>query len=376
MQDDTLRYIEHLQRKLSTPGMEPMYDHARFRRIMLEDDGQREARRAASLSLGEHLSDEVFEQYARGIREFVPKTAYDTFTSNAIFAPIVSEVEQALHDMGRKLAHPVRMLTSPDASPSPASQPSTDEHYLFIGEGTSRFCNYWGKVFSQCLADASFDAQGRRIAADDMKPFFEKHPSIAANAIELALHYAFFGNLLHYGVLQQSPEHFGFRMELVHAMEVFIVGHEYGHFLLQEYRDALPDQPDEDVRHADEHWCDGVGLEVCRHWGARAGSWFAFSGAAPLIFFRATSMCENARSRLNADSARLDMNDSHPPTALRLEFLRGLIPTRIHPDQTDSVTGYCGEVEVVGDALEQVVAGAIRLAGGDNPVDEEPGAQV
>ena len=47
-------------------------------------------------------------------------------------------------------------------------------------------------------------------------------------------------------------------MELLTAMEVFAIGHEYGHFFLEEGTGHIGDVPEDERSTAEEHFADAI----------------------------------------------------------------------------------------------------------------------
>lgn len=178
------------------------------------------------------------------------------------------------------LTRPVHLVTSTDLSPSPVARPSAHEHLLFVGPGTLLCCNYWSKVYSSALAEvAKFATSQSKTSIDPIlaEGGFKAWPWPIFAASKLVLYYAYAGTLVGFGPLEQSEQHGAFRMELLKAMEVFIIGHEYAHFIWEERLGHLSTE----VAPEEERSADLLAFSICRWFGVKANSWeprrFSFS---------------------------------------------------------------------------------------------------
>ncbi|MBK8258519.1 MAG: hypothetical protein IPK82_38400 [Polyangiaceae bacterium] len=363
---ETRRYLEHFQRKLLRPDFDKWVEHKDFV-VRMTGEAGRTMRQRFGPNFSPY-SDALIREYEKELSDFVPATSYDTATSHLIFGDIMDQVQRSLQDMQRPLQRPVRLATSTDANPSPASVPSQEEHLLFIGEGTSFFCNYWAKFLSHCLTEGALSSDGPAITAPDMDKFFHERGDLTTIFVELLLHYAFFGHLFGFGVLIQPAHSLRFRLELLRAMEVFVVGHEFGHFYLEENPRSLdPADPLRQMR-LEEHFCDQFGFIVCRYFGTRTDSWFAFSGAAPLMFLSALRLCENARAHL---STRTAPKDTHPPVDDRIGRILYTALNDTHADNLLAVRGYLEEVGAMWEAMERIARDIFELAGAQSGESHE-----
>jgi hypothetical protein len=145
-------------------------------------------------------------------------------------------------------------------------------------------------------------------------------------------------------------------MELVDAMEIFAIGHEYGHFVLEEGTGQIGDVPEEQRKHEEEHFADAIGYLLCRAYGVRHKNWPAFCGAATLLFFRSIELCESVRAQVaDEDVSAPSASDSHPPTSDRIRRICELAELHTASDQRPAVAGYLAETALICDALQDAV---------------------
>jgi phage baseplate assembly protein W len=90
LDDELQRYIEYLQRILSTPGFERAHDTTSFRAWVENNRPQLEA--IAQLSGGSSATADEMEM---ALALYEPRSQFDSFTAEAIFGPILATVLSA-----------------------------------------------------------------------------------------------------------------------------------------------------------------------------------------------------------------------------------------------------------------------------------------
>ncbi len=119
LDDELQRYIEYLQRILSTPtpGFERMHDTTSFRAWVENNRPQLEA--IAQLSGGSSATADEMEM---ALALYEPRSQFDSFTAEAIFGPILATVLSAAAQQGLAPRRPILFANSTDASASAASR--------------------------------------------------------------------------------------------------------------------------------------------------------------------------------------------------------------------------------------------------------------
>jgi hypothetical protein len=135
--EELQRYIEYLQKSLLSPGSEPAHDTAGFRQWVATNRHRLES--ITQLSGG---TAEAVDELERELARYAPRSVFDSFTASAIFGPILRRVLAAASGANLAPRRPIRFANSTDVSVSAAARPSSGEHLLFAGVGTSAFCNY------------------------------------------------------------------------------------------------------------------------------------------------------------------------------------------------------------------------------------------
>lgn len=245
------------------------------------------------------------------------QTAYDSVFAHAIFTPLLSKALAASARLGYPIRRPIVLANAPSVEPTPAGVPSTDCHMLFIGQGTSSFCNYWAKIFSAAIYKAgTVPAQDRCetsiIAAIRSDP-------VMLQALKLVLKYARSESLMGFGELKQEPHLAPFRLLLVAAMETFIIGHELGHFFLHEQYPELNGVPPNHTLLDVELLCDAIGFAICSAVGDTEENEVSRHLIGPLLLLYALKLSEDAKGILL--DLKPQASDTHPGLTERIQGL-------------------------------------------------------
>ncbi len=305
------RYIEYFQRQLVREGSDDFWKGQRewfersrssiaeqFRSLSKQPDGKSAV-----------LADSILAHQDQG--------EYDNFFAKQIFEPLVTTAIEICKEGGFPLRNPVRFVNSPALEPSPAALPSSTEHLLFAGQGTFAFCNYWSKIFSSAMAEVGTLSEADRKSPEALIAKL-RQGNVLVDAARLSLHYACADSLLGFGRLEQAKDLLGFRVLLLNAMEIFVVGHEIGHFMSHESHPNTNGIPPGMDSKSHELECDAVGLAISTQYGVRENNAFAFQLIGPLVLFYALHTCEQVRAAL-IDEVR-PASDSHPSHEERFRF--------------------------------------------------------
>jgi hypothetical protein len=317
-----------------------------------------ELREAARVTLGEESSGHE-DHFAKTISNFSPRTKYDLPTTEAIFRPLFDDLVECANTIGLLSIREVELVTSTSISPTPLALPTSATHQLFVGPGTSAFCNYWAKVYTAIVKAIGAHGSGpRRVTSSvDLKNYLSHDPSGLLLAMRLSIYYAATGTLLGFGTVVQPSEYTTYRLELLRAMEVFALAHEYSHFLLHERRLQVADEEGNESNLGLEFFCDAIGLQLSREWGSKNNSWIAFTGAGGIAFFRAFDTTVNCATQLaecapgansnRSRSQRMQPQDSHPSPRERALTLMKWAVEKTVKDQREAVESFLAEFDLI-----------------------------
>jgi hypothetical protein len=303
------RYVRYLQRQLAREGSESYLDGHQ------EWFAKNRSRIATKLLT---KNSEVGGKLARTILSDENEDKYDDVLARQIFQPLLKIALDICGEAGLGPRQPVTFMNSPGVEPSPASVPSSQEHVMFIGRGTSSFCNYWSKVFSTALAEVGdlSDDEWQSPAAIIAKL---RQGQVLVDASRLAVRYALTGSVLSSGPMPQAENLLIGRTLLLNSMEMFVIGHELGHFISHEeypLTDGIaPGSGPKDL----ERSCDFFGFTICTGYGVREGNAFSFQLLGPSLLFYALMISESAVALLSGQSSHV--SDSHPSNEQRLGFV-------------------------------------------------------
>lgn len=339
-----------------TAGYEAGFDPQRMK-SWYEKNGSRIAEivRTASVQGEEHVA-----QYIQAFQAFEPATAYDDPHTKLIFEPLLNRIKKASDEVGRFPVRPVQLATSTDASPTPNALPTGGNHQLFIGAGTAHFCNYWAKAIAATACNLPRGRNGQRPPRrKDLEAAFKRDPSGLNLATKLLLIYSETGSVIGLGAVAEPERYLGLRLDLLGAMELFIVGHEYGHFIAHEHApdESQPNSIDEIQRL--EFICDQIGVILSRHALHRdSRGWLGYCGAGAMSFFRAIEASERAREwRHPMANPALS---GHPVAETRIKLIKEVVRTDTAFDQAKAVIGTMNFYDVLARELGRFAFDILR----------------
>jgi hypothetical protein len=370
--DDTVRYREALQESLLTEGWEEAFDYNRLREWV--QNNRERLRAMARDTLGEAAVGHE-NHFANNVESYSPERNYDLPMTEAVFRPIFDALVKSACAIGLRPVREVELVTSTSISPTPLARPTTGTHQLFVGLGTSTFCNYWAKAYTAIVkAIAGIGSPYEGVTSpEDLRERLSQDPRGIILAARLSLYYAVTSTLIGFGEVEQPPDYVAYRRELLNAMEVFALSHEYSHFLADERQLTFIDKFGEPSNSGLEFFCDVMGLQISRNWGSQNDNWLAFSGVGGLAFFRAVDTCEACTSILadirpralafgQTRAYRDAGQDTHPPINERASnLIRRSIETTCD-EQKRQVESFLTEYDLICTTISTYVSDILSEA--------------
>lgn len=347
MDDEFRRYIEFLQRNLLTSGFEKAHDTAAFRRWVANNRRQLDV--IAPHSGG---TAETVDEMERALAQYAPESVFDSFTAEGVSGPILARVLSAASDNGLAPLRDILFANSTDVSPSAAARPSSAEHLIFAGVGTFAFCNYWAKIIAGIAHTFHMKFGRTAMTAASLREVFSSETPLIVEAVRLALYCKYLGSAVGYGQMKGAVATAAFRLELLGAMETFVVGHEVGHCYFEERR-----ADKESFSEYEESACDLYSLTVSRASGNRHNSWIAFNGAGAYLFLRVAAICSPIRTRESGWNP-----STHPASKVRAEAVREASIEATEEDQRPAVSAYLRDFQELCDEIESAVAAVLDSA--------------
>lgn len=341
MPDDD-RYVQYLQEQLlSDDHWRPVLDRLRVQ---------------PPPSIPAQVRDVGLREMLQRWSSFEPSTRYDLPATHAIFQPILDDVAVAAATIGVLPVANTRLATSTEMAAGPISRPGTGGHLLFVGPGTSAFCNYWAKVIAWHL-DSLAQAIGHRPIAGraETRVALRLDARPLEFALKLALRYARDASVVGFGTIDLPETANGVRNELLTGMETFALAHEYSHFVAEE---RLPELSGRDL----EVFCDRLGLQLARNAPSQQANWSNFVGAGAIAFFAASKFCLEVEA-IGFGRPAIS-RDSHPLLPDRIASVVKSVAQTTSPDQLANVNAYVDDfVAVLDNFFEEGLEIARALIG-------------
>lgn len=359
--DNLSRYIEHMQRQMLPEGLDAIFCASNW--------ADWTSRNLARLSNLAHTSDPVEREslvsaLERQASAFRPLTSLELPNTEAVFGPLFRDLSQQASKLGIGLSRDVRIATSTAIDTSPRALPSQGEHILFIGLGTSSFCNYWAKAYAAIVKAISSRGTLTRVSSsEELERALKQHPSGLLLACRLALHYATFGSVIGFGEVVQPQDYFPYRMQLLVAMESFAVAHEFAHFAAEERLPHLTGQLDIEDTHRLEYFCDSLGITLSRNCDSATDNWLAFTGTGAIVLLRAIQLSESFRQRLQRVATNeLADPSTHPTVEDRVACLKSRIVSSTADDQRQHVVDWLDEYDFIAKSLNAMALRTLEVA--------------
>lgn len=337
------RYVQYLQRQIMTPGTEEWFQHERFKNAAL-------ARPELLESVPAESGKEAREAFLQFLEGFEPSGEYDAAPAAAIFQPLMDELLRAAERVKMLPKRPITLAASTAIEVSPFTRSSEGVHIILVGPGTFAFCNYWAKIFSALPFGTPARDSGGSV------PLCVE---AVRDAARLTLYYAITGTVLGFGVLEAHPQTPLHRHEYLRAMELFVLGHEFGHCVMEDADERYRGQLTPEVLHELEIWCDRIGTSLTR-FACEDDSWSGFCGAGAILMLFAHDLCATARKTRSAE--REPESHSHPPFEARLSAIRTQVLTTTPDDQREGVTSYVDDLIAICSGLRETVGGIVQAA--------------
>jgi|GEM_PF-7067116 len=328
MNSDFTRYKEYLQRMLLTQ------DWQRF---------VEESNRAGSESFSEYLAK--YTQHGINVAGLAERlasdrdaqshdTSFDQVDLSEIFYPLLRKIEKAARSIGLTLNRAVELATSTEGLPSPVARNVAGRHVIFVGAGTGKFANGFAGAYTDTAHHLWLAGHERVPPPQALWGLCLKTPGIMSYALMLARHYAQHGSIVTAPMLPVYEKfHIAHRSLIIDAMELFVLGHEYGHCLAEEKIETTSSALSEFESRDLEFSCDQVGLKISRAASAEPVNMFAYSGTGAALFLRAIQLCEAVRQIYLTGKPEEVSSSSHPSVTERLIAIRRSIDQTTPPDE-------------------------------------------
>ncbi len=297
----------------------------------------------------------TIEAYEARYGAFVPPTPYEDPNLYAILLEMSDDIEAALK--AQHLPTPVRLilgtLPANTLEASSFALPSTHEHIVLFESGLFDFAFRMSRIAA--LAFPSIDpATGWFASEVDIARDVGKHPEILDQFQALLHAYLVEGDPRRAKVPAIGDPHVMTAAILLRSLELFVLGHEYGH-IVASHADHMGPNPSADatIRYDwdDEYGADSVGVSLMTSvmgdfplafWGAV--HWFACKE----VFDRCRSVVATGMVEPPAATA------THPPNLERSRQLRIVVRELRPGPETEQAIALAGQLDSFWSRLWQI----------------------
>ncbi|MBS1721920.1 MAG: hypothetical protein JSS66_02815 [Armatimonadetes bacterium] len=222
--------------------------------------------------------------------------------------------------------------------------PNTSQAIVLIEDGLFGFANLLAKAVSKAFPLKQSDGEGVHFSTDptDLARQVETNPEIFERFIDVLLAYVIVGHP--HAAKPYLPErNYSLLSDGVRdAMELFIVGHEYAHFILGhlesntddggQFGDVGPEERELLLNWQAEFMADARGLEFMLDAMLHRGYDLALSYWGADYFFSCISIVERAVSIIRTGEVSTMVSSTHPPSEMRRESLRQIMKNSVPPE--------------------------------------------
>lgn len=336
------RYLNYLQKQLIQENSEPVLEEKKQWFIQFRKDY------LSALKNNKIKSHNQIRLIEENLISHQDKTENDCFFASNIFGPLLDDLLILFKEAEIAPKNPVEFANSPSLSPSPTVYPSEGTHYLFAGEGTFCYCNYWAKIFSSLL-DKISSKPSSILSKEQLNKDLAGLPTVK-RAKELSVYFSIYGSLIGFGKVKQEENNLGVRVLLLQAMEAFVISHEIAHFSMHEIYPETGGVAEDESEKDLESNCDTLGLAISTAYGNKKENPYAFQFLGALVFFYSLKISYAVKEVIFG--CKPEKSDSHPTLDERIDSVF-LFASEV--SQQSLLITNMNEIKIIAEVLENLV---------------------
>lgn len=220
--------------------------------------------------------------------------------------------------------------------------PCSDRSFLLFDSQVFLYCYLFSKVFAACVPIHNGEEDHYAFELDAVKRNLEDHDEVAFHLHDILNAYSILKKPM-FATPYAPPEKCRSLLSAIYnGMELFLVGHEFGHVYRGHLNNLMPIQALKTVEvyassreHAQEYEADYVGLVLALLALRRDGFEVPIAYASIEMFFTALELSERFSCFTDDDSDDKFLavsSNSHPSVAERKAFLRKMLPLIVQPE--------------------------------------------
>lgn len=332
---------------------------------------QQAAHVVARSYLGPDASSEVTTDFAIGMVRHLQKhaaqlsTRYEDPRIHGLLSSYQERIESAARNLGMEPVPPVYVGTLPTGQVNALTiaVPGSQDYVVALDRGLSTFALLLSKAVAQVFPYELTEGGTVTFSADEerLRGNLRSRPDVAERFTEVVLAYAVFGEPARARpyILPHRATNELTRL-LKSSLELFVLGHEYGHALAGHLDDAertvamLPDVNVEEVAYAwgQEYEADTIGMHLSTQaMRISTGTDLPLSFWGAPFFFHCLLIMDRAVSLLHHGEEEMIQLGSHPPHAARREVLSRALLDAIGTEQAQGAIQLAKQLEI---ALEEL----------------------
>lgn len=293
----------------------------------------------------------------------VPISAYQDPAWYSLLAGMAKEIEEVLaeRNMGLNPSPIFGSLPTGRVNGVALKVPDTDQVIVLIEDGLFGFANLAAKAVAR-LFPFKGDEDGRLIfstASSDWQLQFTAKPEVSERFLELILAYILGGHPHKAKAYLPDANYEVVSSVLCGSMELFVLGHEYGHFVCGHLnegstRKAMIGGEDSDkiaTNWQQEFEADVRGLEYMLAVMGKRGFDLSLSFWGADFFFCCIDIVEKAVSTIRTGSSDVHLSSTHPPTNMRRELLHSVLKNSVPEEHAAGPLQLAGIVKSILDQL-------------------------
>jgi len=279
-----------------------------------------------SYGLSEEQTAQLKQQYIQDVKSAPVTSPGVDPHAEFIFAGLCRRVETACEKLpglgGRNVVTGIEPKLGVFASRMGVIM--TDASIVTVGSQVFRFCNVVAKAVVQTVmvGPSGWDNLEDK---SSVRTMLRARPDVLAYWFQVIASFAMLGTSIKVPLKIPPPTQAVLRGEILDALEIFVVAHEYAHHILKHGRlqSASSDSGKGDVAQREEFEADSIAIAIGQMVTGHKPheNVLMLSGVGMVVFLHTLQMLDEARRLLGLATGDMTSHGSHPSAADRLDFI-------------------------------------------------------